>query len=314
MANTSISQLETVTNVTAGDLLEVATPNAGSSSGYKSGKESLTQISNFIATGVSYAGLATEDQTIVGAVNEVFQSVSNGKSLIAAAITDKGIPTAATDTFQDMADNIASISGGGVKVKPLSVYVNTGDQTYTKTLTDGYYLMGYLTANNQTGSITITGTYTELYNKYAQKIVKIEGEAIVTITLTADTSYPDAHVFAYVYQIEGATTFTDYYGQQGYDSGVMYDFSNLGSGKYIIIASGTSIYQGTSYAYVTYPYNPTSGRTAELGEQTQYYNQYGYRALNIVTCEAPTESRFAPKIYAYGHYGGRGTIQIIEVS
>ena len=36
-------------------------------------------------------------------------SVSEGKSLIAAAVTDKGVTTAADDTFQQMATNISSI-------------------------------------------------------------------------------------------------------------------------------------------------------------------------------------------------------------
>jgi hypothetical protein len=39
-----------------------------------------------------------------------FQSVSNGKSLIAAAITDKGVTTAADATFEVMANNVLSIS------------------------------------------------------------------------------------------------------------------------------------------------------------------------------------------------------------
>lgn len=244
----------------------------------------------------------------------VFQCVYDGKELIADAVTDKGVPTSASDTFQDMADNIAQISGGGVKVIPLNVWVNEGDQTYTKTVTDGYYLMGTLRANNQTGTITISGTYTVLYNKYGQQIVKIEGTATITFTLTADTSYPNAHVFAYICQIEGATTFTDYYGQSTYDSGSVYDFSNLGNGKYIVLATGTSIYTGTSTAYVTYPYNPDSGRIAELGDVMQYYNQYGFKALTIIVREAPSQSHFGAKIYAYGQYGGSGNIQIIEVS
>ena len=45
-------------------------------------------------------------------LNETFQSVSNGKTLIASAITDKGINTSNTDTFQTMADNIAQIEQG----------------------------------------------------------------------------------------------------------------------------------------------------------------------------------------------------------
>ena len=43
----------------------------------------------------------------------LFQSVSNGKSAIAAAITDKGVETAADASFNIMAENIKAISGGG---------------------------------------------------------------------------------------------------------------------------------------------------------------------------------------------------------
>lgn len=46
-------------------------------------------------------------------INECFQSVSNGKKLIAGAITDKGVETSATDTFYQMAQNISSITGSG---------------------------------------------------------------------------------------------------------------------------------------------------------------------------------------------------------
>lgn len=45
------------------------------------------------------------------AIDEVFQSVSSGKVLIADAITDKGVETSADDTFQTMANNISRISG-----------------------------------------------------------------------------------------------------------------------------------------------------------------------------------------------------------
>ena len=63
--------------------------------------------------------LNTVDKTVIGAINEVNtelaevkQSVSNGKSLIASAITDKGIETLSDATFQTMADNIGLIEGG----------------------------------------------------------------------------------------------------------------------------------------------------------------------------------------------------------
>lgn len=59
--------------------------------------------------------LPTSSQTIKGAIAETFQNVSNGKTLIASAITDKGVPTSDTDTFQQMASNIGSISSATVK-------------------------------------------------------------------------------------------------------------------------------------------------------------------------------------------------------
>ena len=62
--------------------------------------------SNFSATNVK------------GAISELFQSASNGKQLIATAITGKGVETSANDSFQTMANNIGSIqnSGGGTNI------------------------------------------------------------------------------------------------------------------------------------------------------------------------------------------------------
>ena len=77
--------------------------------------------------------LNTVDKTVIGAINEVNtelaevkQSVSNGKSLIASAITDKGIETLSDATFQTMADNIGLIEGNIQTTFP-SWYLNTTD-------------------------------------------------------------------------------------------------------------------------------------------------------------------------------------------
>lgn len=68
--------------------------------------------------------LPTTDKTIKGAITELFQDVSNGKQLIATAITDKGVTTSSDSTFQTMATNIGNISGGnssnnGFLTKPI---------------------------------------------------------------------------------------------------------------------------------------------------------------------------------------------------
>ena len=77
--------------------------------------------------------LATSTKTdLVSAINETFTSVSNGKTAIAAAITDKGVATAASDSFATMASNIALI-GGSSYTKIASV-----DYTVNTTATTGY--------------------------------------------------------------------------------------------------------------------------------------------------------------------------------
>lgn len=63
-------------------------------------------------------------------IREVFQSVSEGKSLIASAITDKGVQTDATDTFADMAENISNIpSAANPKLQSKSATLKTTSQT-----------------------------------------------------------------------------------------------------------------------------------------------------------------------------------------
>lgn len=57
------------------------------------------------------------DGTITGAIQSCFQSVSNGKALIADAITGKGVSTSATDTFEVMANNISAIQSGDSTIK-----------------------------------------------------------------------------------------------------------------------------------------------------------------------------------------------------
>lgn len=56
----------------------------------------------------------SEMNAIVSSINtdldDLFQSVSNGKALVASAITDKGVITASDATFQDLANNISLLS------------------------------------------------------------------------------------------------------------------------------------------------------------------------------------------------------------
>ena len=77
------------------------------------GRATLTSGYFLRGNGTSAVTMSSIDQvkTALG-IDELKTSVSEGKSLIAAAVTDKGVQTAADDTFQQMADNIGNISTG----------------------------------------------------------------------------------------------------------------------------------------------------------------------------------------------------------
>lgn len=49
---------------------------------------------------------------VLAEINELKKSVSDGKKIVASAITDKGIDTAATQTFKEFAENIRAITSG----------------------------------------------------------------------------------------------------------------------------------------------------------------------------------------------------------
>lgn len=54
----------------------------------------------------------TQPKSFVDFVTQIKKSVSDGKSKVASAITEKGVSTEATDTFDVMAENIGKIQTG----------------------------------------------------------------------------------------------------------------------------------------------------------------------------------------------------------
>lgn len=68
----------------------------------------------------------TQPKSFVDFVTQVKKSVSDGKSKVASAITDKGVATEATDTFDTMAENVGKIQTGTSNTQILSTTMISG--------------------------------------------------------------------------------------------------------------------------------------------------------------------------------------------
>ena len=91
--------------------------------------------SNGTFNGITWCRIdnATRITTLETQVSELFQSVSDGKTLVANAITGKGVSTSTTATFATMATNIGKISGG--YKEETKVLIVTSNTTGTEALT-----------------------------------------------------------------------------------------------------------------------------------------------------------------------------------
>ena len=144
-------------------------------------------------------------------VDECFQSVSEGKSLIASAITGKGISTSSTATFQQMANNISSIRSSSLSIaqegfykagydNDIDLYVNTGD-VVINSHTPLYYSGGssasaYLYSDDSNYGYTITIRIGENYYSMAFSC-HITFSTVSDVMSTAFYTYIEPNVGAY---------------------------------------------------------------------------------------------------------------------
>lgn len=131
-----------------------------------------TEIKNIIGSGT----LSTLAKDLKGAINEVFQYASNGKTLIAQAITGKGVATSNTDTFQTMATNISLISG-----KVTGKILTLDNKKYTLSEDDN----GNITATII--KFSITNKLTNVSN--SNSAIQIDYGNSYSATITANSGY-----------------------------------------------------------------------------------------------------------------------------
>lgn len=139
-----------------------------------------TEIKNIIGSGT----LSTLAKDLKGAINEVFQSASNGKTLIAQAITGKGVATSNTDTFQTMATNISLISG-----KVTGKILTLDNKKYTLSEDDNGNITATIIKFSITNKLTNVSNsnsaiQVDYGNSYSATITANSGYGITSISIT----------------------------------------------------------------------------------------------------------------------------------
>lgn len=145
-------------------------------------KSDISNIKNDLGT----AELNTTAKDLKGAINEVFQNVSNGKQLIATAITDKGVTTSSDSTFQTMATNIKNIQ---TVFDASDIIVTINNKKYKLSKNDkGEYiatLLAYSVTSNLTHcTLDNTNTSIDYGNKYTCNISVNKGFIIGSVVIT----------------------------------------------------------------------------------------------------------------------------------
>lgn len=199
---------------------DVVTSEGGASFEYGTGAGDAPHLITF--TTEEEPPLTAEDvnysdtQTVKDAIDGLKSSVSNGKTLIASAITDKGVTTAQDATFAQMAQNIGQISTGTDTsdataaaadiLSPKTAYTASGKvtgripslaaQTITpgtsaKSIASGQYLAGpqtvvgepNLTSSNIKKGVSIFGVVGAVESSFkATLTVTVDVGAVVTAT------------------------------------------------------------------------------------------------------------------------------------
>ena len=168
-------------------------------------------IDNLESEDVNKILSANQGRILNSKVEECFQSVSNGKALVASAITDKGIETEEDATFEIIANNISNIETGidtsdgtaiasdilkdkvaYVKdVKVIGTMVNNGAKTSSLncggsyTIPAGYHNgSGKITANSLASQTSATATAARIQSGYTAWVngSKITGTAKIAVT------------------------------------------------------------------------------------------------------------------------------------
>ena len=226
-------------------------------------------------------------ETVETRLNKVFQSVSNGKSLIASAITDKGITTAADATFQTMADNILKIISRSSEDIIWHKITTTNDDGKLVVKQPKGILFTCANYPQQSGHIfTITGL---IYNNYGARFVYDDNNQITYNWWAGDLTAGGIGTWSngdYILE----TSLDGFYAEISIDK-ILIDFNknndnNLNIVKGDNFRTGISMNVTLNFQEVTWNVttDPNPSVSASFGEAiTTNWNGGDYIGINIFT-------------------------------
>ena len=229
-------------------------------------------------------------------LNEVKTSVSNGKSLIASAITDKGVSTASDATFQTMATNIRSIGMIVPATLPAGYtacnYIQTDGNAWINTGIDLTSSAQYL---NEIFISSIFPSDTVNNNGALLSAINSDNQSSIYITQTCQINYGVTNYFS-----------TIRCGNQAGSGGTgasYYHFANTDRIDYYIglsrsvINEGKPCRWGVNNAYVFS--NSESGYS--VYKAVIYLWKYGYNQASGTNGSAAPGSKIYEFLYYYNH-------------
>lgn len=123
------------------------------------------------ASGISYNNNQTSSiitgDNVQTAIDQLFTSVSNGKNKIASAITDKGVSTSPSDSFDVMAGNIGKIQSYDIeKIDKFCNFTGSGN------LNDVTNTVNIISQSSSTGGLSWIGSmgYAPMANQCSNNI------------------------------------------------------------------------------------------------------------------------------------------------
>ncbi len=162
------------------------------------------------ATTISSKNVIYQNKTVNNALDELYNEAVTGKELVAAAITNKGVSTTSTDTYETMATNISSIDTDHTEINQK---INNLESKHNSDIAS---LTGSINSINQDRAIGILS-----YPSTAtpQQNVAIKRNNVVTVTCSIldlnvpygsnIVSIPEGFRPNYPFYTIGAVFFTD---------------------------------------------------------------------------------------------------------